>query len=159
MVQKQKKFCLSNSISEGLYIIWFSFMVHIYKMIISPRVFFIFSKFWFLGLRGKRAKTGPKWEEMLCSMFQEPYIIQFHSWYTYVKWHLQMLFSFIKNFDFLDSRGVKMAKNGPKWEKILCRTLYLRNHKSYYFHLWYSHVKWWYLQGFSSFQDSDFLGC
>ena len=50
MVQINIKFCLSCSISQELYIIWLSFMVHICKMIISPGTFLIFSKFWFSGL-------------------------------------------------------------------------------------------------------------
>ena len=43
---------LWHSISQEPYIIWLSFMVHMCKMIISPEVFFIFSKFWFFGLLG-----------------------------------------------------------------------------------------------------------
>ena len=52
MVQNDKKICLSHSISQEPYIIWLSFTVHMCKMIISPRVFFSFSKFWFFGLLG-----------------------------------------------------------------------------------------------------------
>ena len=40
---------LSCCISQEPYIIWLSFMVHLWKMIISPGVFFFFSKFWFSG--------------------------------------------------------------------------------------------------------------
>ena len=40
MVQNDKKFCLLHSISQEPYIIWLSFMVQMYKMIISPGVFF-----------------------------------------------------------------------------------------------------------------------
>ena len=58
MVQNDKKFCPSCSISQELYyIISLSFMVHMCKMIISPGFLFvclffcfIFSKFWFFGL-------------------------------------------------------------------------------------------------------------
>ena len=47
---------------------WSLFLVHWCKMIISPRVFFIFLKFWFFGLLGewgwgvgsKKAKNGSK---------------------------------------------------------------------------------------------------
>ena len=52
MVQNYKKFCPSHSISQELYIIWLSFMVHMCKMIISPDVFFHFFKvliFWFVS--------------------------------------------------------------------------------------------------------------
>ena len=63
---KWEKFCLSRSISQEPYIIWFSFMVLMFKMIISPRVLFSFSKLWFSGLlQGKRAKNGTKWQKIL----------------------------------------------------------------------------------------------
>ena len=48
---KWEKLCLSHSISHKSYII-FSFMVHMWKMIMSPGVFFIISKFWFSVLLG-----------------------------------------------------------------------------------------------------------
>ena len=41
-----------RSISQEPCIIWLSFMVHICKMIISPVVSFILSKFWFFGFLG-----------------------------------------------------------------------------------------------------------
>ena len=50
MVQNEKKICLSCSISQETCIIWFSFMVHLCKMVISTGTFFIFSEFWFSGL-------------------------------------------------------------------------------------------------------------
>ena len=49
MVQNENKFCLSRSISQESYIIWFWFKVLMCKMIISPGIFFIFWKFWFSG--------------------------------------------------------------------------------------------------------------
>ena len=45
MVQNDKKFCLSHSISQEPYIIWLSFVVHICKMMISPVVFFHYFKY------------------------------------------------------------------------------------------------------------------
>ena len=48
MPPNDKKFCPLRSISQELYIIWLSFVVHIFKMIF-PVIFFIFSKFEFLG--------------------------------------------------------------------------------------------------------------
>ena len=53
MVQNVKKFCLSHSISQESYIIWFLFMVLMCKMIVSSGFFFIFSKVWFSGLLGR----------------------------------------------------------------------------------------------------------
>ena len=47
----QKILSVALNISEPC-IIWSLFMLHMCKMIISPIVFYIFSKFWFLGLFG-----------------------------------------------------------------------------------------------------------
>ena len=52
MVQNEKKFCLSCSISQELYIIWFSFMVLMFNMIISPGSFLSLSEFLFSELLG-----------------------------------------------------------------------------------------------------------
>ena len=41
----------------------------------------------------------------------------------------------------------KTMKNGPKWQKIICLILYLRNCTSYDCDFWYTFVKW-YLQQF-----------
>ena len=41
-------------------------MVHMCKMIISPDIFKIFSKFWYFGLfGGLKCKNGPKWQKYL----------------------------------------------------------------------------------------------
>ena len=50
MVQKYKKFSPPCSIYKESYIIWLPFMVHMFKMIISPGVFFNFSKLSFYSL-------------------------------------------------------------------------------------------------------------
>ena len=58
MTQHEKKFCLLYSIYQEPYIIWLSFVVHMFKMIISLVVFFRFSKFWFFRLLGgSKSKT------------------------------------------------------------------------------------------------------
>ena len=62
IVQNDKKFCLSPSISQEPYILWFSFVVHKCKMIMSPGIFFIFSKFWFFWFLG--GSKGKKWPKM-----------------------------------------------------------------------------------------------
>ena len=49
-VQNNKKICPSHFTSLKPFIIWMPFMVHMCKMMISPYVFFIFSKFWFFML-------------------------------------------------------------------------------------------------------------
>ena len=51
--QHNKKFCLSHSVSQELYLIWLWFLVHIFWTIISPAIFSLFSKFCvFMGFRG-----------------------------------------------------------------------------------------------------------
>ena len=52
-IKNEKEFCLLCSISQEPEFIWLSFMIHNYKMIISPGIFFIFSKFRFSGLLGE----------------------------------------------------------------------------------------------------------
>ena len=52
ITQNDKILWLSRCISQEPYIIWLSLMIHICKMITSPGVFFIFSKFWFSRLSG-----------------------------------------------------------------------------------------------------------
>ena len=52
MVQNEKKFCLSRSISQEAYIIWLSFEVHRCNMMISPGICYIFSKFWIFWFLG-----------------------------------------------------------------------------------------------------------
>ena len=64
--------------------------VQLCEMIISPGVFFIFSKFWFFRLLvGKRAKKQSKMTKN--SGFCTPYLrnhtsYNCHLWYTFVKW-------------------------------------------------------------------------
>ena len=53
IVQNDKKFCPSHCIFQEQNIMWLSFMVHIWKMIISLGIFVSFSKFWFFGLLGE----------------------------------------------------------------------------------------------------------
>ena len=74
MVQDDKKLFF---ISQEPYIISLSLVVHKYKMI-SPVIFFIFSKLWFFGLLGgSKGKTDKKLSPLHLS--QEPYIIW--SWF------------------------------------------------------------------------------
>ena len=76
IVQDEKKLCLLHSISQETYIIWFSFMVHMCKMIMSVGIFLIFSKFLFSGLSvvsGQKITQNDK--KLLCLISQEPYII------------------------------------------------------------------------------------
>ena len=82
-VQNNKKFCSSHFISQGPNIISLSFMVHMCKMIIFPGLFSSFSKFWYFRLLGgKRAKNGPKWQEILSAVFHISGVIH----QSFVKW-------------------------------------------------------------------------
>ena len=64
VVQNDKTFCLSCSISQELCIIWFSFMVHVCKMIISPGFLFHFFKiliFWVvMEVKGQKMVKNDK---------------------------------------------------------------------------------------------------
>ena len=60
MVQNDKTFCLSYSISQEPYI-WLWFLVHMCKIMESPAIFSFFKSLIFGGfLGGKRAKKYPK---------------------------------------------------------------------------------------------------
>ena len=143
MVPNDKKFFLSLSISQELYIIWLSFMLHMCKMIISPGVFSFFSKFWFFRLLGsKRPKNGPKWQKnsVCCTPYLKNHTsFDYHLWYTFVKWwYLQVFFffSFFKVFIFWDHQGgwrglVKGQKITQNDCLTVSLTLYLRNHTSH----------------------------
>ena len=102
MAQNDKHFCLLYLISYDLHL-WYTCR---YKRITSPGIFFFFffSKFWFLrslgvGVGGKRAKNGPKWQKILSASLHVSgtvhHVIGF--WYTCVKWwYLQQIFSLFK---------------------------------------------------------------
>ena len=61
IAQNDKNFCVLHFISQESYIMWLSFMVHLYEMMISLGVFFIFSKLWFFRLLGgSKEKKWPK---------------------------------------------------------------------------------------------------
>ena len=54
----------SHAISQEQYSIWSWFLVHLCKIIISPGLFFIFSKFWFFwflgGVKGQKIVQNGK---------------------------------------------------------------------------------------------------
>ena len=80
-------------ISQEPYIILFSFMVYMCKMIISTGIFFIFTKFWFPGLfrgvKGQKIVQNDKKFCLLPSVSQEPYII----WSSFVVCKCKMVIS------------------------------------------------------------------
>ena len=106
MFQNDKTFCPLRWTSQEPYLMYLSFMVHVYEIVISPGIFFIFSKFWYFGLFGwwKGKKQSKITKNCVC---QAPYFRNHTSydcylWYTCVKWYcLQVVFSFFQNFDFL----------------------------------------------------------
>ena len=103
---------------------------------ISPDLFFIFSKFWFSGSVG--GLKGKKWPIMTKnSVCHTPYLRNHTScdcdfWYACVKWwYLQQIFSFLKSW-FLGFVWGKRAKNDLKWPISVCFALYLRSGGSYH---------------------------
>ena len=98
MVQNDKKSYLSHSVPQEQYIIWLWFLLHMYKMIISPGIFIVskFLSFGFLG--GKRVKTDLKVPISVCCtvyLFLElPIILSRFLVCRLKKWHLQVFFLF-----------------------------------------------------------------
>ena len=108
MVQDDKKFCLSRTISQEPYIIWSSFMLQMYvwKDNISRHFFFFpFKILIFKIIRGVGAHV---WNGDNYSKF----------------------FHFSKSW-FLGFYGGKRAKNDLKLPISVCFVLYLRNCRSY----------------------------
>ena len=141
MVHYDKKFCLSHSISQEPYIIWLSFIISMYKMIIFPGCFFFFFEiFIFWVVRGVKVQKMVQNDKKFCllhSVSQEPYII----WLSFMV-HLCKMIMFLGCFFFIFSKfwflGLLGEKNGKKWFKIP----YLRNYISYDCHLCYTCLKW-----------------
>ena len=135
-------------------------MVHFCKIMISAGLIFIylkFSSFRLLGGGGEggegggEGKKGPRSQKhsIWCTSYLRNHIsYNCHLWYTCVKWwYCQVFFSFFKILILWvvvggGGGGFKRAKNGPKWEKIVFRAPYLKNHTSCDFHLGYSCLKW-----------------
>ena len=60
VAQNDKKVCLSHSLSQEPYIIWLWFLVHMFKMMISPANFSFFKILifgFFKGIKGKKWPT------------------------------------------------------------------------------------------------------
>ena len=78
-VQNEQKFCQPHSISQEPYIIWFSFMVEMCKIIKSPGIDFIFFKILFFQVvRGVKRQKIVQNDQKFClsyAMSQESYII------------------------------------------------------------------------------------
>ena len=101
------------------YIIWLSFIVHMCKIIISPGVYFIFSKFWFSGLLGGGGGVkGQKKFQHHKKFCPTPFLrnhtsYDCHLWYTSVKWwYLHCFFHFFRLLLWWkDKKWPKVTKN------------------------------------------------
>ena len=60
IAQNDKKFCLLHAIFQEPYIISLSFVVHKCKIITSLVISFVFSKFWFLRVKGQKITQNDK---------------------------------------------------------------------------------------------------
>ena len=139
-------------------------MLHLCKVMMSPGIFFHFFKIWIFrvvsGIKGK--KNDPKWQKKCLSrsISQEPCII----WFSFMVHLCKMIISpgvvsFFLDFDFLGCSGVKGQKIVQNDKNYVCRAPYLRNHTPYDCHLWYTIVKWWYLQVIFSIFEIGFSCC
>ena len=79
-----------------------SFMVRMYKKVISPGRVFIVSKFWFFKAKGKKWPKMTKNSICLSLRFRNQTEYDCDFWYTCVKWlYLQQVYSVFQNFVFL----------------------------------------------------------
>ena len=113
MAQNDKK-ALLCLLSQGPYIIWSSFMVHMWKKIISLCFFLHFAEVLFFGVSSglkeqKMVQNDKKLSVVLHISDSIHHMIMIFG--TQKWWHLQMLFSFFQNVDFLGCSGAKRAKN------------------------------------------------
>ena len=111
-------------------------MVHMFKMMIYPEFFFIFSKFWFFRLLGM--SEVEKWPKITKNSFFHALYLRNHTsyhlhvWWICVKgWHLEMVFFLFLKILIL---GFVSGVEGKKWYKMtknsVCLTLYPRNRTS-----------------------------
>ena len=150
----QKKLCLSPLISQEPYIIWSSFIVNMWKRIISPGFSSHFFKILIFGINSgeKEQKVAQMTKNFICGTNISGSIHYMSVIFgTQVKWWLlQMLFSFFFKVWFSGLLGGKREKNGSKRQNILFLTPYLKNRTSYDCGFWYTCAKWWYLQQFQN---------
>ena len=133
MVQNDKKLCPARSISQETYITWYIiYGANVYNDDIS-RCFFFILKFWLSRLsRGWKGKKWPKMTKIsVCRTlyFRNHISYDLHLWYTCMYKRIispsifLFLFFLLKILIFEIIRGGgevgKMAKNHPKWQKIL----------------------------------------
>ena len=127
---------------------WSLFLVHIFKMMISPVCFFVFFFFFhflriliFQVFREVRAKYSPKWKTKIISVIhlsQE----QCSIWSWFLVHLCQMIISpgvfvnFFKILIFGVASGVKAQKMVQNEKKIMSAALYFRNWSSFMVHMY-----------------------
>ena len=106
-------------------------------------MFFQFFKILILWVvRGVKVHKTVQNDKKFCPshlISQEPYIIQLSLTVRMCKMIISpgVIYHFFKILIFQVFREEK-AKNGQKWQKFVCCTLYFRNHISYDLHSWYT---------------------
>ena len=127
MAQNDKKLCLFCLLSQGPYIIWSSFMVHICERI-SPVLGGFFLQILIFGVNiwatGEKMAQNDNKLYLSHSISQEAYIMW--PWFLVCRCKIMTSpLSFFLNFDFLGCYGAKWQKNDPKWPKNLSFSLHI----------------------------------
>ena len=154
MTKNDKNFCLLNVISQESL-----FVVHMQKR----KYLLIFFQFLIFGANSNKMTQMTKWPKMteycvVAPISQEAYTI----WLWFLVHIYQLMtssyaFYIFSKFWFSGLLGGKRAKNGPKGQKNLSVSLYLRNRTSYDCFLVYM-CKMTSPAIFSFSQNSNFLG-
>ena len=112
------------------------FMVHIYKVVISPGIFLHFFKIFIFGIIiGLKEQKMVQSEKKLflsqsVSRNRKSYDCDF--WYTWVVLIYPAIFSIFSKFWFFGFFFGKRVKNDLKLPISVCQALYLRNCRSYW---------------------------
>ena len=124
----QKILSITLHISETIYN-RLSSMVHMSKVIISPGIFFIFSKFWFSGSIGRwrNKKQSKRTKNYVCCA---PYLrshalYDFHLWYICKMMISPCIFFNVSKVSFYRLPGGEKEKTSQKWQTIFCVLPYI----------------------------------
>ena len=120
-------------------------MVHMSKVIISPGISFIFSKFWFAGSirRVKGQKTVQNDKKILsCAPYLRNHALyDCHLWYMCKMVISPDIFFNVSKVWFSRLPGGEKPKTSQKWQTILCVLPYISG-TLYDLYLWYTFVKY-----------------
>ena len=129
-----RNFSPSLFISQEPCIIWLSVIVHLSKMIQSPRFFHFFKVLIFCVYNVKVQKTVQN-DKILSVALQISGTIHHmiiiygaHVWNVNI---FRRFFSIFQNFDFLGGQRGERAKWAKMTKNSVCRTLYFRSHISW----------------------------